>query len=237
MAQQSFQNRNGTQQEHVLRHYFKFVMYRNPLERLASGYRSKVQRFPLIGLGEWEPHYNWLRKRIYAYKHPLEYQAWIRGLGRQPVNISFPDFVDFWLQSTEELRMDEHFRSIMEICFPCHVRYDFYGNFKNFDSDARVLMERIHAQPQYLRSGYYSETTKTENIVSEYYGQLSESQRQYVFAKLAVELDFYYHMFPEERNVHKRILKINNDIPPPRPIQENAIGAHVHIHDERQYHV
>ena len=135
---QSFASRSNTQRKFALNRYFKFMMYRNPLERLLSGYRSKVERFPLIGLDDDRPHYNWLRKEVHNATHPLLYEEYVRTEGAKGVNISFSDFIDFWLTRPESLKIDEHFRSIFSLCQPCRVRFNFYGNFKNFNTDSQA---------------------------------------------------------------------------------------------------
>ena len=134
----SFLSRSNTQRNFALNHYFKFMMYRNPLERLLSGYRSKVERFPLTGLEDEQPHYNWLRKAIYENMHPAKYQQYLLRGGAPPVNISFSDFIDYWLTRPESLVNDEHFKTIFSLCQPCRIRYNFYGNFKNFSTDSQV---------------------------------------------------------------------------------------------------
>ena len=186
MFKHSFMNRNDAQRDYSLKNYFKFIMYRNPLERLVSGYRSKVQRYPLIGTMPDTPHYNWLREEVYKFKHPEEYEAW---------------------------RYEQHFRPIAELCHPCRTRFDFYGNFKFFEEDAAVLKLRLHAKDEYLRLGYYNAATETSYLLSEYYEQLSEKQKWLVFYRFLPELDFFYRIFPEELNTHKQILKILEDMP------------------------
>ena len=154
---QSFLSRSDTQKSFALNHYFKFMMYRNPLERLLSGYRSKVERFPLIGLDDNTPHYNWLRKEVYKVTHPLLYEEYLRTEGARPVNISFSDFIDYWLTQPESLKVDEHFRSIFSLCQPCRVKFNFYGDFKNFNTDSEVgaTLSSI-AMPSYFRDMVWS---------------------------------------------------------------------------------
>ena len=215
MAKHSFMTLNNAQREYSLKKYFKFIMYRNPLERLVSGFRSKVQRYPLIGTKSETPHYNWLREEVYKFKRPVEYKAWYEAGSKTQVHISFPDFMDYWLSNPEQIQYDQHFRPISELCHPCRTRFDFYGNFKNFEEDAGVLQSRIHANDKYLRHGYYNATTETSYLLSEYYEQLSEGQKRLVFHRLLPELDFIYRIFPEELNTHKHILRIMDEIPSP----------------------
>ena len=135
---QSFLSRSNAQRAYTFKHYYRFMMYRNPLERLVSGYRSKVERFPLVGLDNDKPHYNWLRKAVYSETHPDEYNEFVRNKGKTGVNITFSNFIDYWLMQPEEIRVDEHFRSVFAVCQPCRTRFNFYGNFKHFHRDAQV---------------------------------------------------------------------------------------------------
>ena len=215
MAKNSFVHLKNSEREEALKTYFKFIMYRNPLERLVSGFRSKVQRYPLVGTKSETPHYNWLREAVYKLKHPVEHKAWVAAGSKTPVQIAFPDFIDYWSTNPQSLRGDEHFRPISEICHPCRSRFDFYGNFKNFEEDTGVLRSTIHAKDKYLRHGYYNATTETSYLLSEYYEQLTEEQKRAVFRRVSTELDFIYRIFPEELNTHKQILRIMDDIPSP----------------------
>lgn len=188
-------------------------MYRNPLERLVSGYRSKVQRYPLIGFKEHKPHFNWLRKAILLFTQPQQYRTFIQQHGKVPINITFTDFIEYWLRQDSELKYDEHFRSVSSLCQPCRTRYHFYGNFKNFERDSRVLVDKIKSRPEYIRAGYYASGSETESLAPALYSQLTLHQRERILALLAQELDFFYHIFPEESNSHKAILNLNSDLP------------------------
>lgn len=210
---ESFMSRNDNQRLYALKHYFKFAMYRNPLERLVSGYRSKVSRYPLIGLKENTPHFNWLRKAVLLQTQPEQYRTFLHHRGKTPVNISFPDFIEYWLRQPADLKYDEHFCSISSMCQPCRARYSFYANFKHFDTDSQLLVQKIKARPEFLRAGYYGDTeVSTAELAPTLYAQLSVQQKQALLDILADEMDFYYHLFPEEMNCHKKILDLDIEV-------------------------
>ena len=213
--QESFFSRNDHQRQYALKNYFKFVMYRNPLDRLVSGYRSKVARFPLVGFSRDKPHYNWLRSDVLLETQPKKFQEFIHHRGNMSINITFSDFIDYWVRQPKEIKFDEHFRSIFSIAQPCRVRYNFYGNFKDFDRDSYMLLYKIKANPQYLRQGYYSTNSAmaTDQIAPGLYAQLSMEQKLNVLKVLALDLDFYYHIFPQEKDVHKSLLGVAEDLP------------------------
>ena len=214
MNKHSFRSKDNHSKMAIMKSYFKFTMFRNPLERLASGYRSKIERFELVGTNDGKPPYNWLRKAIFKHTHPQLYSKWAKNRGNTSVSIKFCDFVDFWLVSQRpDFKFDEHFMLITDICQPCRVRFDFYGNFNRFERDVQVLVSKIGANSTDLRSGYYSEDTSTEERMQQYYSTLSEAQKRQVLKKMALELEFYYTIFPEENDRHKAILRIPDNLP------------------------
>ena len=209
-------------QLYILSMYFKFVMVRNPLERLASAYRSKIERFNLTGRFRDTPHYNWARHAILKKASPHRYRQWIRE-GMQPIAISFSDFIDYW--GDPELmgfKYDDHFMSYMQICQPCLTRFHFYGNFHHFDHDAEVLIRRIGAKSSDLRHGYYSENKSTEEHMKVYYSTLTDEQKKAVLRRMALDLEFHYSIFPEERDSHKQILGVDYDLELPSQVLSNV---------------
>ena len=202
----------------AIQSYYKYTMFRNPLERLASGFRSKVERFPLVGLNLDSPHFNWFRMDIYKAAHPQEFKVWKMNKGKKAINITFPDFIDYWTHNSVLNKvdgyLDEHFLMITEMCQPCRTRFDFYGNFRHFARDAQVLIDKIGGSSSDLRQGYYSDdTASTDSRMRLYYSSLSLSQKRDILGKMALELEFHYTIIPEERDSHKLILGIDNDLP------------------------
>ena len=195
--------------------YFKYIMIRHPLEKLASAYRSKIQRYNLTGNFRDTPHYNWARFAIYKEVHPELFYKWQRKGAKEPIHITFSDFITYWLNPTEpDFKYDDHFMSFLQICHPCRTRFDFYGNFRHFNRDAQVLVDKIGASSSDLRQGYYSDdsSSSTDQKMNLYYSTLSEAQKRAVLNKMALELEFYYTIFPEERDSHKQILGIDDDL-------------------------
>ena len=220
MSRYSFSGLNTSSCINSLKYGFKFAMWRNPLERLASSYRDKIQLYPLISSSEL---INYIRKEIYRYMEQYEHEKWVKNGGQTKVpidiaegnfTISFSDFIDYWLlgQKTAE---DEHFQTILHMCQPCRVHYDFYGNFNNFAADAEVFISKLGVNASYLRHGYYKNKTNISHTVElhMYFHQLDYRQKKAVLHTLSKELDFYYRLFPEERDSHKFILKIEDELP------------------------
>ena len=209
----SFKAKNETEKEEIIQDYYKFVMYRNPLERLFSGFMSKIQAYPLFGLESSKPaERNWLRLAVYKATHPVEFEAWKKDGGKIPILISWSDFIDYWIL-TGGIRRDEHFRTIFELCSPCKVRYSYYGNFNSFDRDVGVFSERIHGNMSPLLGAKHRDVGPSSELAPIYYKHLSLQQKKSIIDILATELHFYYSLFPDEANSHKEILGVDIDLP------------------------
>lgn len=203
----SFLAKNETEREEVIKTYYKFMIYRNPVERLLSAYRDKVERLPLQGFSNYHPERNWLELRIYKYKHPIKFQKWNKTGGKTPVIISFPDFIDYWLDHGG-VYIDEHFQPTFNLCRPCEVRYNYYGKFDTLVEDTHVLMKKVGRDGHIPgRSGH------TNQVALSYYNRLSTEQKKRIINFLAVDLEFYYTIFPTERDKHKLLMGVNYDIP------------------------
>ena len=214
----------------MLKNYYKFIMYRDPAERLVSAYRNKVER-PMIGLEDNNPNYNWAKKDVYKYKHPVKYQIWKENSGFTPVRIIFSDFIDFWLSSIGRMSHDPHFITTFDVCHPCHVHFNYYGNFKIFEEDADVLIKAIGAKSSHLQDSKYEDdmNNRTSSKAPNYYSQLNTEQKQKIVDKLALDLSFYYSVFPTEKDSHKGTMGFDYDIP-------DILPSNVPVHSSSSIH-
>ncbi|XP_068448994.1 carbohydrate sulfotransferase 14 [Clinocottus analis] len=121
---------------HRLRHYFKFMFVREPMERLLSAYRNKF--------GEIES---------YQRKYGAEIVARYRkgggvGGGARPKgdDVTFAEFVRYLLDEDAE-RMNEHWMPVYNLCQPCAVSYDFIGSYERLEGDAELVLRRVGAPP------------------------------------------------------------------------------------------
>ena len=85
----------------ILQGYFKFVMFRHPLERLLSGYRSKISIAMRRNVpdGERDVETNLFLKQkeeIISKVNPKQYKKWMAKHQSYPVNITFSDFINYW---------------------------------------------------------------------------------------------------------------------------------------------
>lgn len=207
----SFKAKNETEKAFILQHYRKFMMYRNPVERLISGFLSKIDRLPLIGLKASKPERNWLRLAIYRYTHPEEFKLWKASGANVPIQIGFPDFIRYWIK-TKGIPTDEHFRQIYRLCTPCENRYTYYGNFNNFKDEVVVFNEMIRGNISDLLEVTEEKQGRVANTALKFYSQISFYEKIAIINILAWDLGFYYTLFPAEKDSHKAIMGMDYDV-------------------------
>ena len=204
--------RSKKEKENVIKNYFKFVMYRNPVERLVSGYLSKIHGHPMIGLKLSQPERNWMRLNTYKLVHPVKFKEWKERGANESITISFPDFIQYWIK-TGGLKRDYHFRTIFDLCTPCEIRYSYYGNFNTYAKDVGVLNDRIHGNMSYLLNPSARSMGPTISVAPKFYSEITDEQKKRIINILATDLQFYYTLFPAERDSHKAIMGVDYDIP------------------------
>ncbi|KAJ8397535.1 hypothetical protein AAFF_G00438110 [Aldrovandia affinis] len=114
-----------------LKHYFKFLFVRDPMERLLSAYRNKF--------GEIEAY-----QRKYGAEIVRRYR---KNPGKATGDdVTFAEFVRYLLDEDAE-RMNEHWMPVYNLCQPCAVPYDFIGSYERLQDDARYVLQRVAAPP------------------------------------------------------------------------------------------
>ena len=205
---------NSSRWNDVMKGYFKFMMFRNPLERLFRAYKNKMSeavKMQVNGENERDIRDEFFiedKRNIISQSSPHDYHEWKAANESYRINITFSVFIDYWLNS-ESLTRYTRFNPIIRLCRPCLVHYDYYGNFKSFEGDAKMLMERIGVVGDHP---HMRVPALFDNLAEEYYGALSDDQKIRIVKKLAPELELYYMLFPPEKDSHKEILGLNVDI-------------------------
>lgn len=117
-----------------LKHYYKFIFVRNPMERLLSAYRNKFGEI-----------------KEYQQKYGVEIARRYRKNGGNSAgdDVTFSEFLRYLLDEDVE-RMNEHWMPIYNLCQPCAVRYDFIGSYERLNADANHVLDRVQS-PSFVR--------------------------------------------------------------------------------------
>ncbi|XP_032812621.1 carbohydrate sulfotransferase 10 isoform X3 [Petromyzon marinus] len=118
-----------------LRTYFKFLIVREPFDRIISAFKDKFVKNP-----RQEP---WYRQRIAP--------AIVRRYGSGPARrhaLRFEDFVRY-LGDAQAERLDAafgehiiHWVTYVRLCAPCQIDYDAVGHHETLESDAPYVLRR-----------------------------------------------------------------------------------------------
>ncbi|XP_040267515.1 carbohydrate sulfotransferase 14 [Bufo bufo] len=135
--------------KHRLRHYYKFLFVREPLERLLSAYRNKF--------GEIKEY-----QQRYGLEIVRRYRQDPAAASSKGDDVTFSEFLRYLLDEDAE-KMNEHWMPIYNLCQPCAVPYDFIGSYERLGEDANQVLEAIGA-PSYIRfperQAWYKPVTK-----------------------------------------------------------------------------
>lgn len=210
----SFLNKTLTEAARTLRlqTYYKFMVVRNPLERIVSGFRDKIE--PPLNFAKQNRFPESVKRDILQRFRHTELLYWQQTAKQSLFNISvrFQEFVGYLLES-RKANLNEHFLPSMDICHPCLIKYDFYGNFKNISHDAQALIDRFQTNPKfYLDKSLHSSSEETSKHLKHYYGMLSHRDKVRLLGMWYDELLFYYTLYPSERNSHIYLLGINHPV-------------------------
>ena len=186
----------------ILKDYFKFIVVRDPFERLVSAYRDKFVRPNGVAPG------------FEFYTHYIKDST-------NSVNVTFPNFVDYLLRvadlgdeylnglvsakssryadrktlklisyGTEKrdsklfLRkgskyFNEHWAQYSTLCHPCHINYDYIVKFETMREDATFVLGKLGPHNLSLEHKYpelFSSTQTTAEIFMDFFATLSSHQ-------------------------------------------------------------
>lgn len=193
----------------MVKTYYKVIFIRHPLERLLSAYRDKIEP-PLDTLSMKFPYY--LKREILETYRSQEYSHWLSANASYSLHISFPEFIRYVVDYPNNA-LNPHLRPQISICHPCRIKYNYYGNFKTMNQDVAMVMDKIKAKPEYYHNAsLHSDPSHTSKLMLKYYSQLSKELCNELFDDWFEELDFYYHLNPEEKESHKQLLQTNKSV-------------------------
>ncbi|XP_076447012.1 carbohydrate sulfotransferase 11-like [Babylonia areolata] len=180
-----------------LRHYFKFVFVRDPLERLLSAWRNKFQsnKSTSVAFRGAYVHRIVQRYRDVSNRNSLGRRA----SGR--LMIGFDEFLRYVVDRSAGV-MNEHWERFHRLCLPCAVHYDFVGKYETMEEDAGHVLQLLNASHKVSfpkRSASYLHKP-TSVFVSQYYRNLSASLLKRVAESYDVDFDLFNYSVPEYTN-------------------------------------
>ncbi|KZS07661.1 putative Carbohydrate sulfotransferase 12 [Daphnia magna] len=117
--------------------YTKFIFVRHPFERLVSAYESKFGSTVIDDRYQRGVGTNIIRK----YRQNPTAISLEKG-----DDVTFVEFVNFVIDKWKlpKERMDAHWLSVIELCFPCSIEYDFIGKVETLEQDVSFLLQKLN---------------------------------------------------------------------------------------------
>lgn len=117
--------------QYRLNTYFKFMVVRNPFDRLYASYRDK---FLLMETGNKEN----VDTKFYDY-----WSARIRNVTHRDGPISFSDFVQY-LIATDHWDYNAHWATYHSLCHPCSIKYNYIAKYRTLNTDIKYILMHMN---------------------------------------------------------------------------------------------
>lgn len=152
----------------MLKHFFKLLFVRHPIERLISAYRNKF--------GEIESFQLRFGVDIVEKFRPKE--KFRSGKGDDVSFIEFAQFLDSRKNVSREF-WNEHWSPVKNLCQPCNVHYHAVGEYQNLHKESNEILRHLGTSVEYpLRQAWYHPTTS--NHVTYFFSLLNSTLRESV---------------------------------------------------------
>ncbi len=209
LKKSSFLHKTLTDQSRIdaLKTYGKYIIVRHPLQRILSGYLDKLSG-PLLRK-EIKPYnyFQHLKHDILKKYKEEDYSFWIENKNSE-LKVTFEDYI-LWLSKEKVSLLNEHFSPQFHNSQPCRVRYHFYGNFDQFETDFTMILERFGIDNLLLNLLRPSEhDNSTQHKIDLFWSPLSLELKHKLFWKYKIDFDFYHALYPFEYSLTKKYLAL-----------------------------
>lgn len=122
---------NAQENSKRLETHFKFLFVREPFHRLLSAYQDKF-------LGKNRIYTNKFREMIVKAYRSQDAEM----VGKATNNVTFAEFLQYIVTSSNYLTRDAHWRQYEHLCFPCTFKFDFIGHFETLADDVAYVLKK-----------------------------------------------------------------------------------------------
>ncbi|CAG7786963.1 unnamed protein product [Allacma fusca] len=149
---------------------FKFLVVRDPFERILSAYRDKLEDYA----------------RDLQFRDGYYYETYGKSMVGTPVDNStvreptWTEFVNYLIQ-TPMKKYDEHWMPITRLCSPCNIHFDAIVRMEKFDEGIKQPLQEVGID---FQIGWAHKTgTSHKDVVDSYFRNLTSSQVHRLYQK------------------------------------------------------
>ena len=180
-------------QNRMLREYGKFMVVREPLERLLSGYRNKF--FHPNKDHQREYHTNYLE----FYQNHLKLKA-ARNIRTNfsAGPLTFKEFLVYFVDSFQtNTYMNEHFVPAHLLCHPCEIEFDYIGKYETINEDATFIFDKLNIDIDFPGKNDNYSSVSTATVAEEYYRPVPGTVLKGVMHILERDYTLFGYKIPE----------------------------------------
>ena len=179
------------QRQFMLKDFYKFMIVRDPFERLVSAYRNKflekTNAISLAALGT---------KLINKYRE-----------NRKPVetgdDVSFTEYIRH-LIDTPSWKLNDHWMPYENLCRPCDVKYDFIGSIDTLERDVAYVIRQIQAnETKYYAKQTSSALAKTKEATASFFKKLPQKYFDQLLEIRKTDFELFGYPQPEYETLDK----------------------------------
>ncbi|XP_041477368.1 carbohydrate sulfotransferase 12-like isoform X2 [Lytechinus variegatus] len=173
--------------DYRLENYATFMFVRDPLARVLSAYRNKLE--------ENNKSYQRTigRRIIKAYReHPSEMEL------DTGANVTFAEFVRFITDEKMANNMDGHWKPIYQMVLPCNIHYDYIGKLETGQEDSANILKHLKVDHLVHFKESTRNTSHSDEIFNKYYNTISKEYLHKLYETYAPDFKLFGYSMNEE---------------------------------------
>ena len=189
-----FDNRKFTrkQRNYMLKDFYKFMIVRDPFERLVSAYRDKFLH------KSNDTYFAKIRREIMR-----KYRKNKKLVKAGDDDVTFTEFVRY-LIGTPHWKLDDHWMLYEDLCSPCNVKYDFIGSIDTLERDLIHVMRKIHAnETKYHVKQSNSGLAKTKAATASFFKKVPKEYFDQLLAVRKTDFELFGYPLPKYESLDK----------------------------------
>ena len=165
-----------TQQATILNTYTKFMVVRNPFQRLESTWREKL-------ITTEQPYYRNTWGKVILSRY--------RGRYKPDDRVRFEEFVKYIVAGAKDL----HWTGAMHTCQPCSVKYDYILRTETSLQNAGPVLEKLNMTVALPRYGLTRVDSNMTSAVMKDYAAVDEASIKQLLLRYNLDMEAFGYQF------------------------------------------
>ena len=177
--------------QYMIKNFYKFMITRDPFERLVSAYRNKWQNPRNIEL-----HANLGRAIIEKYRYNNKKKA------KTGDDMTFTEYARYLIDNPSR-EVNEHWMHFEDLCRPCNIKYDFIGSIETLARDVTHAMRQIKANETKYHMMEISRPLGAKKDTASFLKELSRKDFDKLLAHFRTDFELFGYPIPKYETLDK----------------------------------